>query len=71
MYKPECFSFGFFFGLDGTLSCQSNIFLYPTDIYHFMTLGGFYHLALDDSGEVEGIRFSAGPSFILTMEKIH
>ncbi len=43
----------------------------PINKYHFMTLGGFYHLALDDSGEVEGIRFSAGPSFILTMEKIH
>jgi len=42
----------------------------PINKYHFMTFGGFYHLSLDDSGEVEGIRFSSGPIFILTMEKI-
>ena len=42
----------------------------PINKYHFRTIGGFYHLSLDDSGEVEGIRFSSGPIFILTMEKI-
>ena len=52
---------------DGPDSRQEII---PINKYHFMTLGGFYHLSLDDSGEVEGIRFSSGPIFILTMEKI-
>ncbi|WKK66495.1 DUF6090 family protein [Lutimonas zeaxanthinifaciens] len=32
--------------------------------------GGFYHLELDNHGKVEGIRFSAGPRFILTMKKV-
>jgi len=44
----------------------------PIDKYHFRDdlNNGVYHLAFDDHGEVEGIRFSMGPSYILTMKKV-
>ncbi|WKK66498.1 hypothetical protein [Lutimonas zeaxanthinifaciens] len=42
----------------------------PIDKYHFRTNGGFYHLEFDDHGEVEGIRFSAGPGLVLDMKKV-
>ena len=43
----------------------------PVDKYLFRTeRGGFYHLSLDDEGEVKNIRFSVGPGFILDMKKV-
>ncbi len=44
----------------------------PIDKYLFRTgsNSGFYHLEVDDHGEVEGIRFSMGPRFHLKMKKV-
>ena len=41
----------------------------PINKYHFTATDGYFHLSLDDSGEVKSMRFSQGPGFILTMEK--
>lgn len=50
---------------------NTRIKIIPVDKYLFRTesRAGFYHLEFDDHEEVTGIRFSIGPSFILTMKK--
>jgi len=43
----------------------------PVNKYLFRTKrGGFYHLSFDDKDQVEGIRFSSGPNWILDMKKV-
>ena len=44
----------------------------PIDKYRFRDdrSSGIYHLEFDDKGEVERIRYSQGPSFVLNIEKI-
>jgi len=44
----------------------------PINKYHFRDEYGYlvYHLQFDEQGEVIGIRLTAGPTFILTMNKI-
>ena len=44
----------------------------PINKYHFRDdyNNGVYHLEFDDHEEVEGVRFSVGPGFVLRMEKV-
>ena len=44
----------------------------PIDKYHFRDnrSSGIYHLEFNDQGDVNGIRYSEGPSFILKIEKV-
>lgn len=44
----------------------------PIDKYHFVDdrRSGIYYLEFDDQGDVEGIRYSQGPKFILKTKKV-
>ncbi|MCA0932439.1 hypothetical protein LCM02_08250 [Lutimonas saemankumensis] len=44
----------------------------PFDKYHFIDdrFAGIYYLEFDDQGNIEGIRYSQGPNFILKIKKV-